>query len=482
MGVARLYAALATGAGDDRRWDAIETEYRRTVALLGTDHRARAPARRVAGPPALGGAAQPVRRLAVRAPGPPARAPARDAARRPRARTRPAPRPAHRQRRGGRAPEHRLAAVDHADHVGLLRAAVEPGGTWADIGAGEGAFTLALADLLGPGGRIVAVDRDGRALARERGCRPWRASPTSSSTTLNGRPDRPAGPPRAGRSRRGQQPPLRPARPAGGGHPGARRAPAAGRPVRRRRVRRRPRQSVGAAPVQPTRSWERLPSRPGSTDTRLIGRVPSRFLDAIYSAESRRATPDGGRPSPPIALDIVLTRLSGAVATLRVRFDHVARPIRRQGAHMEPTYQPLEPAATPSVEVQTGRDEDQRRAPRRPDRGDLRTAARRRRRRRRLGGQPGTVRPRRAPRPRPTGPPRRPTGRRPRAPTRAQRATARQGRRHRRHRRPMTPAGPRPRRARRPARSRRRQRDLEPRRSVSAGRRVHPSGERRLDA
>ena len=27
-----------------------------------------------------------------------------------------------------------------------------------------GAFTLALADLLGPGGRIVAVDRDARAL------------------------------------------------------------------------------------------------------------------------------------------------------------------------------------------------------------------------------------------------------------------------------------------------------------------------------
>ena len=38
------------------------------------------------------------------------------------------------------------------------------GGTWADIGAGEGAFTLALAELLGPGGRIVAVDRDARAL------------------------------------------------------------------------------------------------------------------------------------------------------------------------------------------------------------------------------------------------------------------------------------------------------------------------------
>ena len=34
MGVARLYAALATNPGDDRRWDAIETEYRRTVGLL----------------------------------------------------------------------------------------------------------------------------------------------------------------------------------------------------------------------------------------------------------------------------------------------------------------------------------------------------------------------------------------------------------------------------------------------------------------
>ena len=55
--------------------------------------------------------------------------------------------------------------MDHADHVALLRPAVWPGGgTWADIGAGEGAFTLALADLLGPGGRIVAVDRDARAL------------------------------------------------------------------------------------------------------------------------------------------------------------------------------------------------------------------------------------------------------------------------------------------------------------------------------
>lgn len=38
-------------------------------------------------------------------------------------------------------------------------------GTWADIGAGEGTFTRALAQRLGPGSRIYAVDRDARALA-----------------------------------------------------------------------------------------------------------------------------------------------------------------------------------------------------------------------------------------------------------------------------------------------------------------------------
>lgn len=58
--------------------------------------------------------------------------------------------------------------MDHEDHVDLLRGAVGAeagrGALWADIGAGRGAFTLALADLVGPGGRIVAVDRDAGAL------------------------------------------------------------------------------------------------------------------------------------------------------------------------------------------------------------------------------------------------------------------------------------------------------------------------------
>jgi hypothetical protein len=100
--------------------------------------------------------------------------------------------------------------VDHADHVALLRPAVAAGGTWADIGAGEGAFTLALADLLGAGGRFVVVEYDtDRA-------NPWVPNPFS--------------------------------------YP----------------------------------AWERLATAAGLVETRRIGRVPSRFLDGIYSAESRR--------------------------------------------------------------------------------------------------------------------------------------------------------------------------------------------------
>jgi SAM-dependent methyltransferase len=54
--------------------------------------------------------------------------------------------------------------VKHADLVDLLRGGVNSiGGRWADLGAGEGAFTLALADLLGPGAYVTAVDRDGSA-------------------------------------------------------------------------------------------------------------------------------------------------------------------------------------------------------------------------------------------------------------------------------------------------------------------------------
>lgn len=57
--------------------------------------------------------------------------------------------------------------MNHGDHVALLAPGVtQPGGVWADLGAGDGAFTLALAELLGPGATIYAVDQDARALAR----------------------------------------------------------------------------------------------------------------------------------------------------------------------------------------------------------------------------------------------------------------------------------------------------------------------------
>ena len=63
--------------------------------------------------------------------------------------------------------------MDHADHVRLLAKGVHVGRdtstadvsvVWADLGAGEGAFTLALGDLLPSGSTIQAIDRDAEAL------------------------------------------------------------------------------------------------------------------------------------------------------------------------------------------------------------------------------------------------------------------------------------------------------------------------------
>ena len=46
----------------------------------------------------------------------------------------------------------------------MIRDAVAPGETWLELGSGTGAFTLALADLLGPGAMIHSVDADRKAL------------------------------------------------------------------------------------------------------------------------------------------------------------------------------------------------------------------------------------------------------------------------------------------------------------------------------
>ncbi len=58
--------------------------------------------------------------------------------------------------------------MQHQDHVKLIREGIAaPGGVWADLGSGSGAFTLALADLLGSGARIYSVDQDRRALREQ---------------------------------------------------------------------------------------------------------------------------------------------------------------------------------------------------------------------------------------------------------------------------------------------------------------------------
>jgi ubiquinone/menaquinone biosynthesis C-methylase UbiE len=55
--------------------------------------------------------------------------------------------------------------MDHHDHVELLRPAQLPlAGQWADLGAGSGAFTLALRELIGPDATIHAVDKDRSSL------------------------------------------------------------------------------------------------------------------------------------------------------------------------------------------------------------------------------------------------------------------------------------------------------------------------------
>lgn len=57
--------------------------------------------------------------------------------------------------------------MNHHDHVALLqRGVTQSGGIWADLGAGDGAFTLALAELIGDSGTIYAVDRDAGVLRR----------------------------------------------------------------------------------------------------------------------------------------------------------------------------------------------------------------------------------------------------------------------------------------------------------------------------
>ena len=183
--------------------------------------------------------------------------------------------------------------MDHADHVALLRPAVAPGGTWADIGAGDGAFTLALADLLGPGARIVAVVRDARALRHNERAVRARCPGVVFETMV------------ADLSGPLELPRLDGLVAANSLHFVARDrqveviAALAGhlRPDGRFVVVEYDADRGNPWVPHPfsSASWERLASAAGLVGTQRIGRVSSRFLDAIYSAESRRPDPGTGR-------------------------------------------------------------------------------------------------------------------------------------------------------------------------------------------
>ena len=76
---------------------------------------------------------------------------------------------------GSRNPRHRrvTCSMNPREARDFLAKAVSPRpGIWADLGAGKGTFTKALADILGPGSTIYAVDHDPSAItALERAAR-----------------------------------------------------------------------------------------------------------------------------------------------------------------------------------------------------------------------------------------------------------------------------------------------------------------------
>jgi len=174
--------------------------------------------------------------------------------------------------------------MDHTDHLSLIREGVAPG-VWADLGSGGGAFTLALADLLGPGCRIVSVDRDGPALQRQRQAMEARFP---SATVEYVRADLTAPdlslPPLDGvvmanslHFFRRKEPVM--VRVQGWLRPG-------GRLVLVEYDADRGNPWVPHPLSYPT--WERLAAACGFSDTRLLRRVRSRYLGAMYSALSLR--------------------------------------------------------------------------------------------------------------------------------------------------------------------------------------------------
>ena len=174
--------------------------------------------------------------------------------------------------------------MNHADHVRLIRLGVDGSGPrWLELGAGEGAFTLALADVLGPEGRILATDRDERALRVAASTVRSRFPETDLETRVVDFTDAiPDGP-------------LEGVLAANTLH-FVRRRDAALRAIRNSLV---PGGRLVVVEYDADRgnpwvphpfsfeTWRRVATAAGYDEPRLIGRVPSRFLGAIYSAVTR---------------------------------------------------------------------------------------------------------------------------------------------------------------------------------------------------
>jgi ubiquinone/menaquinone biosynthesis C-methylase UbiE len=175
--------------------------------------------------------------------------------------------------------------MTHDDHVRLLRGGIPgPGGVWADLGSGWGAFTLALADLLGPGGTIYSVDKD-RAALREQ------------EQAMRARfPDRAVTYRAADFTRPLDLPPLDGVVMANSLHYQRDKAPVlalvrsylkpSGRLVLIEYNADRGNPWVPYPLSYPT--WEALAARAGFVGTQQLATIPSRFLREIYSAVSLR--------------------------------------------------------------------------------------------------------------------------------------------------------------------------------------------------
>jgi SAM-dependent methyltransferase len=182
--------------------------------------------------------------------------------------------------------------MDHQDHVALIRGATDGAGPrWLELGAGTGAFTLALLDLLSNAADVTALDRDARALralAQEAG----RRFPSASVHILEADFTRPL--------------PVEPASFDGvlmanslhfvkRKEPVLRAAIDALRPDGRFVL-----VEYGSDRGNPwvpwpisLATWIALAESVGLEDTRRIGEVPSRFLGSIYAAASVRPAGDG---------------------------------------------------------------------------------------------------------------------------------------------------------------------------------------------